>query len=60
MGHFKSFMLGVGFAFGIYYLTKKDAEGKCMLDEILDNPKKFAENAKDYAIEEAVHLVKEL
>ena len=59
MSHFKTFLLGVGAAFGVYYLTKKGPDGRSVLDDILDNPKAFAEKAKDYAIAEAVETVKE-
>jgi len=49
MGTIKSFMLGVGVSFAVYYLTKKGPDGRSVLDDILDNPKAFAEKAKDYA-----------
>ena len=59
MSHFKTFMLGVGFAFGVYYITKKDENGVSMLDELLDNPSDFVDRAKKYAIEEAIVTVQE-
>lgn len=59
MSHFKSFMLGVGVSFGIYYLTKKDRYGRSMLDDILDNPKEFVDRAKEQAIADVVATVKE-
>ena len=59
MSHFKSFMLGVGVSFGIYYLTKKDQFGRSILDDILDNPQQFVERAKDQAIADVVATVKE-
>jgi len=58
MGTIKSFMLGVGVSFAVYYLTKKGLDGRSVLDDILDNPKAFAEKAKDYAVAEVVQTVK--
>jgi len=58
MGTIKSFMLGVGVSFVVYYLTKKGPDGRSILDDILDNPKAFAEKAKDYAVAEVVQTVK--
>jgi len=58
MGTIKSFMFGVGVSFAVYYLTKKGPDGKSVLDDILDNPKGFAEKAKDYAVAEVVQTVK--
>jgi len=59
MNHIKSFLLGVGVSFGVYYLTKRGADGRSVLDEILDNPKEFAERAKNQAIADIVEKVKE-
>jgi hypothetical protein len=59
MSYFKSFMLGVGVSFAVYYLTKKGPDGRSVLEDILDNPKAFAEKAKEYAVAEVVHTVKE-
>lgn len=59
MSHFKSFMLGVGVSFGVYYLTKKGPDGRSILDDILDNPKEFADRAKQQAIADVVATVKE-
>jgi len=55
MSHFKSFLLGVGVSFGVYYLTKRSPDGR----SILDNPKEFAERTKDQAIADIVETVKE-
>jgi len=52
-------MLGVAVSFGVYYLTRKNINGKSILDDILDNPSDFVHKAKDYAIAEAVQTVKE-
>jgi hypothetical protein len=59
MGHFKTFLLGVGVSFGVYYLTKKGPDGRSVLDDILDDPKAFMERAKDQAISDVVETVKE-
>lgn len=60
MGHFKTFLLGVAVAYGIYYITKKRGDGTSIMDEILANPSYFVNKAKDYAREEAVRTVKEI
>jgi hypothetical protein len=59
MGHFKTFLLGMAVAYGIYYLTKKRENGTSLMDEMLDNPSEFVDNAKNYAIDEAIRTVKE-
>lgn len=58
MGHFKTFLLGMAVAYGIYYITKKRENGTSLLDEMLDNPSEFVDKAKDYAIDEAIRTVK--
>lgn len=58
MGHFKTFMLGVGVALGIYYITKKRPNGTSKLDDILDDPELYLEKVKDYAIAEGVRTLK--
>jgi hypothetical protein len=58
MGHFKTFLLGMAVAYGIYYITKKRENGTSLLDEMLDNPTEFVDRAKDYAIDEAIRTVK--
>jgi hypothetical protein len=60
MNHFKSFLLGVGVSFGVYYITKKGANGRSVLDEILDNPEDFMERAKNQAIADVIETVKEV
>jgi len=60
MGHFKTFLLGMAVAYGIYYLTKKKENGVSLMDEILDNPSDFVNKAKDYARGEAVRTIKEI
>ncbi|MGF7081550.1 YtxH domain-containing protein [Mucilaginibacter sp. UYCu711] len=59
MSHFKSFMLGVGVSFAVYYLTKKAPDGRSVLDDILDNPGDFAQRAKYQVISDVVETVKE-
>jgi hypothetical protein len=58
MSHIKSFLLGVGVLFGVYYLTKRGSDGRSVLDDILDNPKEFSERAKNQAIADIVEAVK--
>ncbi|EHQ25004.1 YtxH domain-containing protein [Mucilaginibacter paludis] len=59
MSHIKSFLLGVGVSFGVYYLTKRRADGSSILDDILDNPEEFVHRAKNQAIADVVDTVKE-
>jgi hypothetical protein len=59
MSHFKSFLLGLGVAYGVYYITRKGADGRSVLDELLENPKDFLDNAKRHAIADVVETVKE-
>lgn len=49
----------MGVAYGIYYLSKKNEDGVSLLDEILDDPEDFAEKAKNYALQQAVQVVKD-
>jgi hypothetical protein len=60
MGHFKTFLLGVGAAFAVYYLTRKDNEGKSILDDILENPDELIDKAKEYAMETVERTVHQL
>lgn len=59
MSHFKTFLLGIGVAYGVYYITRKGTNGRSILDELLDNPRDFAEKAKAYAIADIVDTVKD-
>jgi len=58
MGHLKTFLLGMATAYGIYYITKKRADGTSILDDLKDNPSFFFNTAKGYAVEEAVDVLK--
>lgn len=51
MNYFKIFLLGVGTAFAVYYITKRDEDGKSILDNILDNPDELVDKAKEFAME---------
>jgi hypothetical protein len=46
-------------AYGVYYITRKGADGRSVLDELLENPKDFLDNAKRHAIADVVETVKE-
>ncbi len=59
MGHFKTFLLGIFTAYGVYYVTRKGADGKSILDELLANPGDFMQKAKNYAVQDTVKLIKE-
>lgn len=58
MGTIKTFLLGAGTAYAIYYLSKKRPDGRSILDDLLDNPSRFIRQVKDYAIEEVIQTVK--
>jgi hypothetical protein len=60
MTFFKTFLLGIGTAYGIYYITRKGPDGRSILDDLLDRPDVFIKHAKDGLMEEAAHLVKEV
>lgn len=59
MGTIKTFLLGAGAAYAVYYITRKRPDGNSILDDLLDNPSLFMNKAKDYAIAEMIHTVKE-
>jgi hypothetical protein len=59
MIHLKSFLLGLFAAYGIYYITKKEPDGKSILDELLENPRDFMHKVKDIALHDAVQTIKE-
>ncbi|RYG50773.1 MAG: YtxH domain-containing protein [Chitinophagaceae bacterium] len=59
MNHLKSFLLGVGVSFSVYYLTKRRPGGRSILDDILENPHAFLDSAKDQVIADVVDTVKE-
>lgn len=59
MGTIKTFLLGAGTAYAIYFITRKRIDGTSILDDLLDNPSLFMNKAKDYAIAEVVHTVKQ-
>lgn len=59
MGTIKTFLLGAGTAYAIYFITRKRPDGKSILDDLLDNPSLFMNRAKNYAIAEVVETVKE-
>lgn len=59
MGTIKTFLLGAGAAYAVYFITKKCPDGTSILDDLLDNPSIFMNKAKDYAIGEAIHTIKD-
>ena len=59
MGTIKTFLLGAGTAYAIYFITRKRIDGTSILDDLLDNPSLFMNKAKDYAIAEVAHIVKQ-
>ncbi len=59
MGHVKTFLLGLFTAYGIYYVTRKGADGKSILDELLADPGAFMHKAKDYAVQDTVKILKD-
>ena len=59
MIHFKSFLLGIFAAYGIYYITKKEPDGKSILDELLEHPGDFMYRVKDIALHDVVQTIKD-
>ncbi|UOE52853.1 YtxH domain-containing protein [Mucilaginibacter sp. SMC90] len=59
MGTIKTFLLGAGTAYAIYFITRKRKDGTSILDELLDNPSLYMNKAKDYAIAEMIYTVKQ-
>ena len=60
MGHFKSFLLGMLTAYGVYYITRKGSDGRSILDDVLERPEKYLRQAKAGLIEDAAHVLKEI
>jgi hypothetical protein len=60
MGHMKSFLLGVGVSFVVYYITRKGPEGTSILDEILNDPSAILDKAREYAVKEGMQAVKKM
>ena len=60
MGHFKTFLLGMLTAYGIYYITKKGPDGKSILDDLLANPDDFIKNIAEYAKNDSIRIMKEV
>jgi hypothetical protein len=58
MSHFKTFLLGMATAYGIYYITKKREDGTSILDDLKDNPSYFLNKAKDYTVGEIAGILK--
>lgn len=59
MGHFKSFLLGLFTAYGVYYFTRKGPDGRSILDKLLADPSGFMHKAKDVAVRDTVHAIRE-
>ncbi|NCD68349.1 YtxH domain-containing protein [Mucilaginibacter agri] len=59
MNHFKTFILGVATALGVYYITRKRENGRSLLDDLLDDPASVVKAAKDMAVDEAIETIKE-
>ncbi len=45
MSSFKSFLLGIGVAYGVYYITRKDEAGRSLLDKLLERAKDSVDTA---------------
>jgi|GEM_PF-2339862 hypothetical protein len=59
MNHIKTFLLGVGVAYTVYYITRKGDDGRSLLDELLDHPEEVIQRAKKQALVDVVETVKE-
>jgi hypothetical protein len=60
MGHFKTFVLGMLVAYGVYYVTRKGQDGKSILDDLLDHPDIYLKRAKEGLLEDTARTVKEI
>lgn len=60
MGHFKTFLLGMLTAYGIYYVTRRGENGKSILDDLLEHPGFYLNKAKEGLVEDAARAVKEI
>jgi len=49
MNIFKMALLGAAVAYGVDYITKKREDGTSILDEFLENPPHWMEDAKQFA-----------
>ena len=59
MSTIKTFLLGAGTAYALYFITRKRVDGTSILDDLLDNPSLFMNKAKDYAMAELVKTIKQ-
>ena len=59
MGHFKSFLLGLFTAYGIYYITKKAPDGNSILDDLLANTGEFMNSVKNKVMHDAAQTIKD-
>jgi hypothetical protein len=59
MSTIKTFLLGAGTAYALYFITRKRVDGTSILDDLLDNPSLFMNKVKDYAVAELAKTIKE-
>jgi hypothetical protein len=59
MNYIKTFLLGVGAAYTVYYITRKGDDGRSILDDLLDHPEEFMNRAKKQALADVVETVKD-
>lgn len=57
MGLLKFIAVGAAIGYGINYLTKKDASGRSVLDDITDEASVWAEKAKRFAEEKTEQVI---
>lgn len=60
MGTFKAYILGVLSAYGVYYITRKGADGRSILDELLARPDVFMRRAKGEILADTAKVVKDI
>lgn len=60
MGTFKAYLLGIISAYGVYYITRKGADGRSILDELLARPEEFMRQAKEEILAETARVVKDV
>lgn len=60
MGHFRSYLLGMLTAYGIYFITRKGPDGRSILDDLLEHPDRYIKRAGEGLLEDAARAVKEV
>lgn len=60
MGHFRTFMLGVLTAYGVYHITRKGPDEKSILDKLLEDPVPYLKRLEKGFIIDIARTIKEV